>query len=80
MKTTFTTISSNLFLFTVLLLSACSKDDDLERTVVIPDAVFTDISPTICTKTSLINLNGSNFGTDKSVVEVFFNGKEAEIL
>lgn len=80
MKTTFSSVSCKIFLFTVLLLSACSKDDDLERPVVIPDAVFTGINPTLGTKTSIINFNGSNFGIDKSVVEVFFNGKEAEIL
>ncbi len=80
MKITFYSVSCKLFVVSVLLLSACSKDDDLESPVVIPDAVITGISPTIGTKTSIINLYGSNFGIDKSVVEVFFNGKEAEIL
>ncbi|MFX0556955.1 IPT/TIG domain-containing protein [Maribacter sp. CXY002] len=41
---------------------------------------ITSISPESGIKEAAVTINGSAFGIDTSVVQVFFNGKEAEVL
>ncbi|WP_052467062.1 IPT/TIG domain-containing protein [Psychroserpens damuponensis] len=68
-----TKIKSITILLTALLIISCSKDDN------IPDATLVSISPTSGPKTTVVTISGTNFGTDPSVVQVFFNDKEAVV-
>jgi len=69
---------------------SCTKDDPI---TVVPDPVQQDpepedptpvatlssISPTSGPKTTIVSINGNNFGTDQEMVQVFFNEKQATV-
>ena len=56
------------------------NDGDLPNTefTVLPSII--SMSPESGIKESEVTINGSSFGTNIATVEVFFNGKEAEVL
>ena len=64
-----------IWIVTALLIFSCSKDDDPKA-----PAALSSVSPTNGPKTTIVTLNGSNFGTDPSQVQVYFNGKEGSII
>lgn len=75
-----TGILSTLLLF--IGLNGCSKDDSAPSQL-LPEQIETpalaSISPTSGPKTTVVNLKGSNFGTDAGAIQVFFNDKEAVV-
>ncbi|MEK6152733.1 IPT/TIG domain-containing protein [Flavobacteriaceae bacterium 3-367] len=68
-------MATTLFL---LILVGCSKDD---TTTPQPRStpILIGISPESGPKTTIVDINGSNFGMDVAAVQVFFNGKEAVV-
>ncbi|WP_411031836.1 IPT/TIG domain-containing protein [Spongiimicrobium sp. 3-5] len=73
------TIIKISMLFVLIVLESCSKEEDI---VVVPEkpvATLLSIYPTNGPKNTLVTINGTNFGSDKTKVQVFFNGKKAEI-
>lgn len=69
-------------LFTILVSSlfftSCKKDDTTP-TPVDPPPTITAISPANGPKSTVVTINGTNFGTNASVVKVYFNGVQATI-
>ncbi len=81
MKTTtnFSTLSRAVNIALVLLLAtitfSCSNDDDLPKVV----PTLSSISPKSGPMETNVTILGTDLGTDKNVVKVFFNEKEAKI-
>ncbi len=71
----------NLFFLSLLslsfLVSSCSKDDDTQ--IQQQPATIAAISPSDGIKGTEVTITGTNFGTNASVVEVFFNGVQAMV-
>ncbi|MEK6152734.1 IPT/TIG domain-containing protein [Flavobacteriaceae bacterium 3-367] len=86
-------VSAVLFLTALLaatlfltLLVSCSKDDTppgpnptSNQPIPVLTPTLSSISPESGPKTTIVTINGSNFGTDPDEVQVFFNDKEAEV-
>ncbi|WP_160112161.1 IPT/TIG domain-containing protein [Aquimarina sp. AU58] len=71
------TIKNSIVLLLVLVLVSCSSDDNGNTPpVVVPAATLSSISPISGPKTTIVTINGNNFGEDISKVHVFFNEKE----
>tara|TARA_R110002050_G_scaffold118625_3_gene236149 strand:+ start:57076 stop:59124 length:2049 start_codon:yes stop_codon:yes gene_type:complete len=66
-------------LMVTFLFFACSKDEDTPEPVPIPIATLSSISPQSGLKEVEVTFTGTNFGTDKSKVKVFFNTTEATV-
>ncbi|WP_187269562.1 IPT/TIG domain-containing protein [Flagellimonas hymeniacidonis] len=62
-----------------ILVFSCSKNDDANIIVETPIPIVSAIGPESGTKNTVVTINGNNFGTDASKVQVFFNGKEANV-
>lgn len=62
--------------FSVIFCTSCSGDND---TAPDPTPSLSGISPTRGPKTTIVTINGSNFGTNTDAVTVFFNEVEAEV-
>lgn len=73
------TIKNSIVILLVLLLAncSCSSDDNGNTTPppTLPIATLSNISPTSGPKTTIVTINGNNFGEDISKVQVFFNDK-----
>ena len=63
-----------LCLIGVMLITSCSKDDE---PVLIPK--ISGITPVSGPKRTIVSIDGTDFGTDSSTLQVFFNGVEAEV-
>ncbi|WP_082994891.1 NHL domain-containing protein [Aquimarina megaterium] len=72
------TIKNSIVLLLILVLASCSSDDNGNTPVVSPPPVATlsSINPISGPKTTIVTINGNNFGEDISKVQVFFNEKE----
>ncbi len=68
-------VATTLFL---LILVGCSKDDTTTPQPM-STPILIGISPESGPKTTIVDINGSNFGMDAAAVQVFFNGKEAVV-
>ena len=62
-------------LISIFFFIACNSDDD--EPVITPQATVTSISPTNGPKTTIVNINGQDFGNDINKVTVYFNNVEA---
>lgn len=69
------------FLVTTLVLFVSCKKDDGSPPIEEPTAnpTLNSISPTSGPKTTPVTINGSDFGSDASLITVFFNDVEAEV-
>ncbi|MFV0606097.1 MAG: IPT/TIG domain-containing protein [Niabella sp.] len=67
----------NLFVFiaVLLLITSCQKDKINQPAPL----TLSSISPLQGIKGTVVTINGSGFGSDASMVEVFFNGKAAQV-
>lgn len=64
-----------------LLLSSCKDDDNASRDYnPNEEVVLTGFHPTKGPLASQVILEGKNFGTNKDIVKVFFNEKEANVV
>ncbi|WP_438422471.1 IPT/TIG domain-containing protein [Aquimarina macrocephali] len=71
------TIKNSIVILLILVLTSCSSDDNGNTPpVVLPVATLSSISPISGPKTTIVTINGNNFGEDISKVHVFFNEKE----
>ena len=71
---------SILMFLTLSLFTSCSNGDDKEPNPnVKPTPMLTSISPTNGPKTTIVTINGNDFGTDLGLVTVFFNDVEAQV-
>ncbi|WP_109851919.1 IPT/TIG domain-containing protein [Aquimarina sp. AU58] len=74
------TIKNSIVILLVLVLASCSSDDNGNTPPVVPPvATLSNISPTSGPKTTIVTINGNNFGEDISKVHVFFNDKEGTV-
>lgn len=80
-----TLIKTTLILF-LLVAYSCSEDDDnnttddnTDDTVALPEATITAMNPISGPKTTVITFTGTNFGTDTSAVQIFFDDIEATV-
>ena len=64
----------------IFMILGCSKDDMGKEVLQTPLAILSAISPMEGPKTTIVTVNGNNFGTDLSKVQVYFNGTEATIV
>ncbi len=64
-------------LATLLFISSCKKDETPTPTE--PAPTVTGISPTSGPKNTVVTITGTNFGTNMSVLKVFFNGVQGTI-
>lgn len=64
-------------LFLNLGLTSCGSDDDAPEPVPTLPATLSNIVPTSGPKTTMVNINGSNFGTNIDNIRVSFNSVEA---
>lgn len=60
-----------------VFIASCRKDDEQNPTPT--PATLTGISPADGIKGTEVTITGNSFGTNPSVVEVYFNGKEAVV-
>ena len=67
---------TTIILFILSTLFSCKSDDPTEPTT---NPSITTISPTNGPKTTIVTINGQDFGTDINGVSVFFNDKEATV-
>ncbi|MGB5648181.1 MAG: IPT/TIG domain-containing protein [Muriicola sp.] len=70
---------SLLTVLTAFLFFACSKDEDEPDPQPIPKATLSSISPNQGIKETEVTISGTNFGTDKSKIQVLFNTTEAPV-
>ncbi|WP_108840578.1 IPT/TIG domain-containing protein [Aquimarina sp. Aq78] len=73
--------NSIVIVLVVVVLASCSSDDNGNTTPppTLPIATLSNISPTSGPKTTIVTINGNNFGEDINKVQVFFNDKEGTI-
>lgn len=64
-------------LYAVVVFTACSNDGNGTPPAPVPS--LSGISPTSGPKTTIVTINGSNFGTSTNAVTVFFNDVEAVV-
>ncbi len=69
-------IKISLILALGLLVFSCGSDDD---PVAQPNPTITTISPTSGPKTTIVTINGQDFGTDLNNVSVYFNDVEGTV-
>ncbi len=68
-------LSISLALVAVMLTTFCSCEEDAHFKIYeYPEASVTDFAPTSARPTEEITINGTNFGTLKNAVTVYFNG------
>ena len=71
----FKIFKAHLLFCVVVFFMACSSDNGTPTPTPTPEV--SSINPTNGPKTTIVEINGSDFGTDESVVTVFFNEVEA---
>ena len=70
------TLKTTLLLLVAITLFNCKKDDNTEP---VANPTITTISPTNGPKTTIVTINGQDFGTDLNNVTVFFNDVQGTV-
>jgi hypothetical protein len=69
----------SVFLSTLLLVTACKKDDAVPDPTPDPTPTITAISPANGPKNTVVTITGTDFGSSAAALKVYFNGVQGTV-